>query len=51
MAAFVRRLASRRMLLSLVIGAAATQAAAQQTITQKAKDQNKSFDADVAQWV
>ena len=51
MAAFVRRLASRLMLVSLVIGAAATQAAAQQAITQKAKDQNKSFDADVAQWV
>ncbi len=50
MAAFVGRLASRLMLVSLVIGAATTQAAAQQTITQKARDLNKSFDADVAQW-
>ena len=51
MAAFPRRLACRLMLVSLVIGAATTQAAPQQTITQTAKDQNKSFDADVAQWV
>ena len=41
---------SRLMLASLVIGAAAASATAQQTITQKAKDLNKSFDADVAHW-
>jgi len=50
MAEFVRRLASGLMLVGLVIGAATTEAAAQQTITQKAKDLNKSFDVNVDRW-
>ncbi len=50
MKAFARRLASGLMLTGLAIGAATTQAVAQQTITQKAKDLNRSFDADVDRW-
>ncbi len=49
-ATLVGRLASWLTLVGLVITAATTQAVAQQIITQKAKDLNKSFDADVAHW-
>ena len=38
------------LLVSLTIGATMTRAVAQQTITSKAKDLNKSFDEDAAQW-
>jgi ubiquinone/menaquinone biosynthesis C-methylase UbiE len=38
------------LLVSLAIGAAVTPAAAQQTITPTAKELNKKFDEDAAQW-
>jgi ubiquinone/menaquinone biosynthesis C-methylase UbiE len=50
MAALIRRFARVLILANLVIGAAPTPASAQQTITQKARELNKSFDADVALW-
>ena len=50
MATIIGSLARGLVLASLLIGAAPTPASAQQTITQKARDLNESFDADVAHW-
>jgi len=50
MTSFERKYLTRMLVFGLIVTSAMTQAVAQQTITPTAKELNKSFDTDMAQW-
>ena len=50
MTSFERKYLRRMLVFGLIVTSAMTQAIAQQTITPTAKELNKSFDTDMAQW-